>query len=475
MNFINAILSIFLGYLVSKSYSFIHIGPILFLVALSIWFVFIHHIKARGLLLYTLCWSIFGFSLLFSSLLWMVDYIGVYYSQIKYYIIWFFLIVILSLPYFLVPILSYNLNYKYNIILIPSLMSWIEISREYTTDFSTPWLMPSYLFTEVVPSEYYEVWGGSGVSLTIYFFSYCLASIIVTKNKISFKALFVSLLVFFFFTFLLSGKSKDIGSMSVRVINDNYKASEKNNPTSFLDRINNYAQISQEEPITDLTIWPESSYLNLSMVDLGSVPYLKKAMDTGSEVLVGMKTKSEDGISNSILSLSKNEVIYNKRFLIPFEEFVPKWFLFMFSDTYQRTGFETIPGEGLGFVNINQYKGILTICYEVLFSRAYVARGDEYNFIVIMSDLNWNDSVWLEDVMLRIAIVRAMEMNKPVLLSSNGAISSIISKDGVNESIRENNLNYLDGIVKVTEGNTFYYENGNLLNILLCFFLCLWY
>lgn len=396
-----------------------------------------------------------------------------YYFEIKYYLIWIFLVVILSLPYLLIPILSYNSHEKFNIILIPSLMSGIEISREYTTDLPTPSLMPSYLFTDLIPSELYEVWGGSGVSLTIYIFSYFLALIILKKNTPSFKTVFFSLLVFVFCTFLLAGNTKDIGSISVRVINDNYKTSEKTNSDNFLDRINNYAEISKKEPITDLTIWPESSYLNSRIIDPGSLPYLEKAIETDSEVLIGMKSKSEHGISNSIFSLSKNEVIYNKRFLIPFEEFMPKWFSHIFSDTYQSNEFETIRGEELGFVNIDKYRGILTICYEVLFSRAYISEEDEYNFIVILSDLNWNTNVWIEDVMLRIAIVRAMEMSKPLLISSNGAISSIISKEGVNESINKDNLSYLDGNIEVTEGNSFYYKNRNLLNILLWFIFML--
>ncbi|PMJ62280.1 apolipoprotein N-acyltransferase [Vibrio splendidus] len=470
MNVLNAILSIFLGFLVSNSYSFISFGSILFFVSISIWFAFNYHIKSRGFLPYTLCWFLFGFAFILSSLSWMIDYIGIYYFEIKYYLIWIFLVVILSLPYLLIPILSYNSYEKFNIILIPSLMSGIEISREYTTDLPTPSLMPSYLFTDLIPSELYEVWGGSGVSLILYIFSYTFASILAVKNSISLKISFFIVIYFSIFTLFFHDKTRYIDEISVRVINDNYKFNHNSDINTYVERVNSYAKISQIEPLTDVTIWPESSsYIDLNNTYLESVYDLKKSIKIDSEVLIGMKTQFDNGISNSILSLSKNEVIYNKRFLIPFEEYAPKWFTYLFSMSEKENPHETIRGKELGFVHIGQYKGILSICYEALFSRAYIAKEYKYDFIVIISDFNWSNKSWLEDIMFKIATVRAMEMKKPVLLSSNGGISSIISDEGDTKTVNNNELVYLDGKIKIGRGESFYNNHGNKYNIIMIF------
>ncbi|EGR2840703.1 hypothetical protein DU977_18970 [Vibrio cholerae] len=333
--------------------------------------------------------------------------------------------------------------------------------------------MPSYIYVDVIPSVFYEVFGGSGVSLIIYVYSYFCALLISGGISLPLKRTAVLIIISTFLPLLLCNQSDPFKELSIRVINDKYKPNSEPGLEEKITRVNNYVYLSLEKPQAEITVWPESSsYLDLTEEKIISMSRLKKnANNENNEVIVGMKYKSDVGISNSIYSVANGEEIYNKRFLLPFEEFMPDWFEYIFPELKFNEQSETIRGEEPGFIRALDAKGLLIICYELFYSRIINSGDHDYNYIVVISDLNWNKYNWLSEIMLNISRVRAMEAKKPLVLSSNNGFSSIITESGDVKSIRSDKAGYLNGSVSISCERSFYSRYGYVFLFIMLFVL----
>jgi apolipoprotein N-acyltransferase len=191
---------------------------------------------------------------------------------------------------------------------------------------------------------------------------------------------------------------------------------------------------------TDLVVMPETA-----------IPYLRKDIpnegwqkisthfSAGQKALiVGIPTFEKDkGFGNSAIALQANaqEYLYNKQHLVPFGEFIPKYFQW-FSQmvNFGITDFIRGPLRPEPFVWNGQNIAI-QICYEDLFGeelaqRFMVQKENVPSLLVNMSNIAWFGNTVVIPQHLHIARMRSIELNRPTIRATNSGGTAIIDAGG---------------------------------------------
>lgn len=228
----------------------------------------------------------------------------------------------------------------------------------------------------------------------------------------------------------------------------------------------------------DLIIWPETAYPNSFEEKQEYLsPLFNRIMEeTKAEMLIGGyvqdSTKSPftliESVFNASVLMSEGKVksSYHKNILIPFGETLP------FGPLNEKI-VEIVPavslfgrGEGTPLMETNKGMRFVTpICYEVLdtnFVRALLNQWGENKFIVNHTNDSWYGDTAEPFQHLFLSKWRALEFNLPLIRSTNTGITSVIYPDGSeSERLGINQIGTLDLKLKVSEGNsTFYQKNG---------------
>ena len=443
----------FSGLSVAAAYTLELFGWVLILLSISVWFSCLTLCHKRGTFSYLMCWWSFGLSFITGALYWIVEYISTNYIESKFLFLFTFLICVLSVPYLFAGIASYKFFRNSSIFLTPLMLVLIELAREYMVDFPIPSLTASYLFIDILPASFYRTYGSIGTSLLIYFLCFLLINIIFSSNinKNNYKII-TSLIITFTLTPLILTREQNLNDyLHVRVLNDSFDVKRRFTKEGLEQKLNDYLTLSLKKPLADITVWPESSLIP-EFTDTKILHQI--VLSDQQDILLGVKLAKNQGMENFIMSLNQSETIYKKNFPIPFEEYIPSWFLhvFQYQDDSKSQG--NTGKIKAGFIKLADKKGMLAICYDLLFSRLFVQ--NDYNFIVIISDLNWNTTLWLERMMFNIARARALEHDVPVIMSSNNGISGLIQASGAFTKIRSLTPSLLDGKIYVSSHSSIY-------------------
>ena len=219
------------------------------------------------------------------------------------------------------------------------------------------------------------------------------------------------------------------GLVSLTLLQGNVKQDEKFGAHALQDANWYQQQILQAQ--SGLVITPETAQ---AYIDQSVESWLPVRADQA--VLVGMPWQEGNQFSNSALALELNEppFKYSKVHLVPFGEFVPamfKWFVDLM----------TIPmGE---FTSGSRQHAIWTwqgqrwainICYEDLFGEelAQLFQSPEGNptVLVNMSNIAWFGNTISHDQHLEISRMRAIELQRPVVRSTNTGVTAVIDQNG---------------------------------------------
>ena len=191
---------------------------------------------------------------------------------------------------------------------------------------------------------------------------------------------------------------------------------------------------------TDLVVMPETA-----------IPYLRQDIpnedwekistyfSAGQKALiVGIPTFEKDkGFGNSAIALQANaqEYLYNKQHLVPFGEFIPKYFQwFNQMVNFGITDFIRGPLKPEPFVWNGQNIAI-QICYEDLFGeelaqRFMVEKENMPSLLVNMSNIAWFGNTVVIPQHLHIARMRSVELNRPTIRATNSGGTAIIDASG---------------------------------------------
>lgn len=327
-----------------------------------------------------------------------------------------------------------------------------------------PYLQIGYVFIDTPLVGFMPVVGSLGVSFIIASYGALLLLIVTNINS---KKIVISALLCMVVTFSLGYIKKTIdfttkiGKKNIRVINGSISKADKQTPNIVSKVVDEYIAISNQSPLPDLVIWPESSIPNSfhsiyrTKLHKEFIKLKNKAVDS----IVGAHlTEMHDGINRYNVLLVGNDIDnrYYKRHRVPFGEYMPKLFMPLFPTTLLAD---------VAATRVTQHPMVLgnavispNICFEIMFPALIMK---DTNLIVNSGDLSWFTDDIVVKKMNRIARVRAVEAEKYLLRSDNDGNSLIIDHKGdiINQT---NSKQYIDATVALRKGNTFYTLFGNL-------------
>jgi len=320
----------------------------------------------------------------------------------------------------------------------------------------TPQLFPTFAgSTWLAHAPYVYLVPYVGVSL-FSFFTYWLS--IELAHSLSYKKIhlwpLMSCVLFFSLNFIPLKETKTQDELKVRIVQANIGnfiklSAESGSGIALENVIKTYETLSLKNlpAQTDLIVWPETAYphtfrgLNSEL----DPSFLRIMNESNSDLLIGGYDQKDgtssfdffETIYNSSLLLSDKKVksIYHKNLLLPFGETLP-------FGPLNRWIAEKIPAislfaKGSGTPLMRTQRGhtfITPICYEILepnYMRELLRLQPETDFIINHTNDSWYGKTSEPHQHLFLAKWRAVELQRPVIRSTNTGYSSIFFPNGL--------------------------------------------
>jgi apolipoprotein N-acyltransferase len=216
----------------------------------------------------------------------------------------------------------------------------------------------------------------------------------------------------------------------------------------------------------DLFVWSESASKFDPTIDPAAATLLAEANNAKSALVLGFNRYEihEGGydVYNALGVASRRgmEVVYDKRHLVPFGEYVPlRWLLKFGKFTEGIRDFSA--GEGARFIEILGRKVAPLICYEIIFPGLRLPRDVAY-ILTISNDVWFGANGKAQHFAL--AKLRAVEEGVPVARVANSGISAVISPYGIaSETLAGQGI--LDVAIPLRLARTLFSYTGNYLVI----------
>ena len=211
---------------------------------------------------------------------------------------------------------------------------------------------------------------------------------------------------------------------------------------------------------TSLIIWPEAA---VPVPIPQALPFLQKWEEIAKQnqvgIILGIPTKVEgkDSYYNSLMGIGLASGTYHKTRLVPFGEYVPfESMLRGLIGFFDLPMSSFIPGaENQGVLNAIGYKFAPAICYEIAYPWYVQTIAKNADFILTVSNDAWFGKSIGPAQHLQIAQLRALEMGRPVIRSTNTGFTAFINDQGqVQEIAPQFEPQVLKGVVTVNVGQT---------------------
>ncbi len=206
-------------------------------------------------------------------------------------------------------------------------------------------------------------------------------------------------------------------------------------PDQYQPTLDLYRQLSLQAAGSDLILWPEVAIPN---VYAGVQDYLQGVQQSlqpsGSTAVLGILYRGQGSREpqNAVVALTDPPQFYVKRHLVPFGEYFPvpqfarEWLrLLDLPYTDLRSG---VPDQPL--LEVGGELVAVTICYEDVFGAEQLPFFPAASLIVNVSNDAWFGDSISADQHLQIARMRAAEVGRYVLRSTNTGISAVIDPYG---------------------------------------------
>ncbi len=239
--------------------------------------------------------------------------------------------------------------------------------------------------------------------------------------------------------------------------------------------IQKYTDLSRENWDADIIIWPEAAVPAFEYelpAFLQSLDDLAKSNDSGIILGILHQGKNKE-FYNSVLAVGgvndpayefETAQRYNKHHLLPFGEFVP------FGDLLRPIApFFNLPMSSFSRgsyiqpnLNINGHTFASALCYEIIFNEQVRSNvNDDTDFILTVSNDAWFGSSIGPLQHMEIARMRALELGRPVVRSTNNGVTAITDYRGkIIAQIPQFETSVLKTDVVPTRGQTPYHQFG---------------
>jgi len=423
----------------------------------------------------------FGFSYFISNLYWITN--SLTFEDIFKPLIPFALILIplfLGLFYGLSTLTFSFLNPKKNFLSILILATSLSIF-EYIRSFvfgGFPWNLISFSFVNYL--EFIQLLSITGTYAfnSIIILLFLLPTILVFDYKKNFKISIFLLSLLLFFTNYFIGflnlknyeltENKDLGFI-IKIISPNVNINRyftNENPRKLISEL---IDISDPNPQNETVfILPEGILSNIYFEDLKKFKNLfSNSFSKKHKIILGMNIYENKKIYNSLLVLDNELNIlgkYYKNKLVPFGEFLT------FEKTLSNLGFKKITQGYQSFsadikrdpIQLNNYKFIPLICYEVIYSGKINKNKKNYDFILNISEDGWfGDSIGPHQHFSH-SVFRSIEEGKTLIRSSNNGISAFLNPKG---QVIDKNLTTDKGFIEINSlkksNKTIFSSHGN--------------
>jgi apolipoprotein N-acyltransferase len=208
-------------------------------------------------------------------------------------------------------------------------------------------------------------------------------------------------------------------------------------PEQFQPTLAYYRNTLQENPDSQLIVWPEVAIPSvLDLVD-DYVEALQTAVKLNRQTLLfGILERDlrTEVIYNSVVLLNGTDrQIYRKRHLVPFGEFFPvpdfvrEWMRLM-----SLPNSDISPGDAVQplLQTLGGQKLSVAICYEDAYGAEQLYALPDASILINVSNDAWFGDSIAPYQHLEIARMRAVEVGRPVVRATNTGISTFISADG---------------------------------------------
>ena len=326
-------------------------------------------------------------------------------------------------------------------LLIPLLWTGTEFLRgEWIGGFG--WLSLGYAFTDNMLASWAPVVGVYGVTLMVLLVLGGACGVLMREKALASRLLSALLCVV---GVLGAYALKDVSwsspksRLEVRLVQPDLPVTTRATYAMQQKALDRVEAMSLAHPVgrsLDLIVWPESVYAFLPKFlpeNLKRIPQ-KVAEKQDAEVLFNAFSMSEkNSISNSLYSAtgSQTRLLYSKRHLVPFGEFVPYGFRWMV-DALGVPMADQVPGVvPTSSVAVAGIPTALGICYENMFPAElsdWFASGNP-NLIIYCANLGWFSEAAVREFS-QMSRMRAREAARPVLQVINNAGSALFDCAG---------------------------------------------
>lgn len=244
----------------------------------------------------------------------------------------------------------------------------------------------------------------------------------------------------------------------------------------YIPTLETYRELSLRASGRDLIIWPEVAVPN---VFSSAREYLEgvqgEVAASGSTLITGVLRRDAAGVAqNAVVAMTPEPQFYVKRHLVPFGEYFP---VPGFARDWLRL--LDLPYTDLGNGSAEQAPLIVageviavSICYEDVFGHEQLSAFPESSLIVNVSNDAWFGRSIAADQHLQIARMRAAEVGRYVIRSTNTGVSAVINPLGdVVETGPSFEPVVLTATIQGFTGSTPYVRWGNVPVIVAAFLI----